>query len=356
MTATTSAYANPVPDRGTAEALAAKLPFWDQAQSLAYSAVIGQWAIGFWSGLYVLVTQAHWFGKSLKYSWDHLNVLWHFQVVPGIGGWMYSNYKIFEHIFLRDAPEAVLAYAVVATIITWLAIKKYQVSPVRKVLIRLGLARPQERKIPLVHKVAVRLGIPSVYQEDLGRHPGTSLLQYVFLVPSMLLASLTGEIPVAAVIFGAMAIAHRNGYHSPWLEPTSPWVPVVIGLAGGRVFGHMPAVKAGYDLQVKYGIGKRLAVSYAADTILDQVSAGTIDRTRARNELTGMRRADPSLLYPASYRRLYKQLLAKHVPVKKYRLPSAVTFAAAVVLFLVIGGWGVYLRKWGIGHGFWMPW
>jgi hypothetical protein len=368
MTAVTDAAA--VPERGTAETLAAKLPFWEQAQSLGYSYAIGQWAVGFWSGLYVLIFQAHYWGRSFKWTWDHLNVLWHFKAIPLIGNWMFTWYDDGRHIFLRDAPEAVLAYSVVAMIITWLATKKYQVPLIRKFLIKLGLAKPKPPKVPLIHRVAVRFGIPSIYQEDMGRHPDTSLLQYVFLIPSMLLASLVGEIPAAVIIFGGIAVAHRAGYSSPWLEPTSPWVPVVIGVAGGKMFGHMPAVKAGYDLQRKYGIGKRLAVSYAADTILDRFAAAAVAamtdtaaaaalaaaKATARNELTGMRRADPSLLYPGSYRRLYAKLLAAHAPVKRYGLPSAVTFATAVVLFFVVGGWGVYLRKYGISHGFWLPW
>jgi hypothetical protein len=344
-----------VPQRSGAEQLAGKIPFWDRAQSLAYSVIAGQWAVGFWSGIYVLVFQAHWFGKSLKYTWDHLNMLWHFKAIPVIGTWMYDNYDLGRHIFLRDAPEAVLAYAVVAMIITWLAMKKYQVSLIRKLLIRFGLAKAPERKIPRIQRVIVRLGMPSIYQEDMGRHPDTSPLQYLFLLPSMLAASLVGEIPAAAVIFGGMAFAHHQGYYSPWLEPTSPWVPIVIGIIGGKVFGHVPAVKAGFDAQ-RFYLGKRLSVSYAADAILTGFRRDEISQDKARNELTGMRRADPSLWYPASYRLLYDQLLKAHAKVRQYGWLSTATFALFVILFVVIGGWGVYLRKYGISHGFWLPW
>jgi hypothetical protein len=353
-----TAQAVPVPagtGHSVAEALAGKIPFWDRVQSLAYSVIAGQWAVGFWSGLYVLVFQAHYFGKSLKYTWDHLNQLWHFQAVPGIGSWMYANWDIGRHIFLRDAPEAVLAYAVVAMIITWLAGKKYQVSLIRKLAMKVGLAGPPARKIPRIQRIMVWLGMPSIYQEDMGRHPDTSPLQYTFLIPSMLAASLPGEIVMAAIIFGSIAVAHRQGYYSPWLEPTSPWVSPLIGIAGGKAFGHAPAVKAGYDAQ-RFYLGKRQAINYAADAILAGFHANVISQDQARNQLTGMRRADPSIWYPASYRRLYAWLMAKRLPVRKYGKLSAVSFALFVVLFVVIGAWGVYLRKYGIGHGFWMPW
>jgi len=72
-----------------------------------YRVLAGSRAVGsrFWSALYVLAIQAHYFGKSFKYTWDHLNSLWHFKAVPGIGPWMFVHYKVFEHIFMRDAPS-----------------------------------------------------------------------------------------------------------------------------------------------------------------------------------------------------------------------------------------------------------
>jgi len=343
------------PTQSAAEILAGKIPFWNRAQSVVYSAAAGQWAVGFWSGVYVLVTQAHYFGKSFKNTWDNLAVILHLGAIPGIGRFLVENADIGRHIFFRDAPEAVLAYAVVAMIITWLAMKKYQVSLFRKILIKLHLAGEPERKIPLIQKAMVRVGMPSIYQEDMGRHAGTSPLQYMFLIPSMLLAALPGEILVAAIIFGGIAFAHHHGYYSPWLEPTSPWVSPLIGTAGGKAFGHAPAVKAGYDAQVFY-LGKRLSVNYAADSILSSFHEDLISQAKARNDLTRMRRADPAIWYPASYRHLYDRLLAARTAVREYGKLSTVTFALFVVLFVVIGAWGVYLRKYGIGHGFWMPW
>lgn len=341
--------------QSAAEVLAGKIPFWDRAQSVVYSFIAGQWAVGFWSGVYVLVTQAHYFGKSFKNTWDNLGEIMHLDAVPVIGHFMISNFDLARHIFFRDAPEAVLAYAVVAMIITWLAMKKYQPGLVRKLLYRMNLVGEYRPKIPLVQKVMVRLGMPSIYQEDMGRHPDTSPLQYLFLIPSMLLAALPGEIAAAVVIFGGMAIAHRSGYYSPWLEPTSPWVSPVIGIAGGKAFGHAPAVKAGFDAQ-RFYLGKRLAVNYAADDILVQFHDDQISRVKARNMLTRMRRADPAIWYPASYRRLYEKLLEGRARVREYGKLSTVGFFVFVILFVVIGGWGVYLRKYGISHGFWMPW
>lgn len=341
--------------QSSAELLAGKIPFWDRAQSLLYSAVAGQWAVGFWSGLYVLITQANYFGKSFKNTWDNLAEIMHLGAVPGIGHFLIGNADLARHIFFRDAPEAVLAYAVVAMIITWLAMKKYQPSLTRKLLARVGILKPYQPKIPMVQKAMVRLGMPSIYQEDMGRHADTSPLQYLFLLPSMLLAALPGEIVAAVVVFGGIAVAHRTGYYSPWLEPTSPWVSPLIGIAGGKAFGHAPAVKAGYDAQ-RFYIGKRLAVTYLADAILTAFKYEKIDQAKARNQLTRLRRADPAIWYPASYRRLYERLLEARARVREYGKLSTVTFALFVLVFLVVGAWGVYLRKWGIGHGFWMPW
>lgn len=343
------------PSQSAAEVLAGKIPFWDRVQSLGYSYIAGQWAVGFWSGLYVLITQAHYFGRSFKETWDNLAVIWHMGAIPWVGHFIVENADLARHIFFRDAPEAVLAYAVVAMIITWLAMKKYQPSLVRRLLMKLHLAGEPERKIPLIQKAIVKLGMPSIYQEDMGRHPDTSTAQYIFLIPSMLLAALPGETIMAAIIFGGIAFAHHHGYYSPWLEPTSPWVSPLIGIAGGKAFGHVPAVKAGYDAQ-RFYLGKRLAVNYRADQILDNFLADPTTHVKARNELTAMRRADPSILYPASYRHLYDRLLARHAAVRRYGKLSTLTFALGILVFVVIGAWGVYLRKYGIGHGFWMPW
>jgi hypothetical protein len=348
-----TARAVSVPHSG-AEQLAAKIPLLDRIQALAYSLIAGQWAVGFWSGVYVLVFQAHWFGKSFKYTWDHLNTLWHFRAIPGIGDWLFAHYDIGRHIFLRDAPEAILAYAVVAMIITFLASK-------------------EKAKTPWLDRLFVRLHIPSIYQGRYevrhGRKKGqprradTSPLQFTFLLPSMLATAIPGEAIIGAIIFGGIAIAHSRGYNSPWLLPTSPWVAPVIGIAGGRFAGHRPAVKAGADIQRYFGT-RRLAVPYAADAILDGFALwvrdgnapGAISKETARNELTGMRRADPSLWYPVTYRRLYARLLAAHAAVRQYSKASKWVFGAGLVLALVIGLWGVYLRKWGIAHGFWLPW
>jgi hypothetical protein len=340
-----SAPAIKVPQSG-AEQLAQKIPLWDKIQSVVYSIIVGQWAVGFWSGVYVLVFQAHWFGKSFKYTWDNLNLLWHFRAIPGVGNWLFDNYNLARHIFMRDAPEAIAAYAFVAMVITLLASK-------------------EKDKTPWLDRLFVRLHIPSVYQgrfdvkhgsrKGQPRRADTSVAQYALLLPSMLLTAIPGEAIAAAVIFGGIALAHSRGYHSPWLEPTSWWVPVIIGLAGGRFAGHRPAIKAGADIQ-RYFIGKRLAIGYVADRILVRYHADQLTQDEARNKLTAMRRADPSLWYPVAYRHLYGRLLAAHAKVREYSSWSRWVLAALLVVGLVIGLWGVYLRKYGITHGFWLPW
>jgi len=343
----TAAEAVDVPQSG-AESLAAKVPFWDKAQSVIYSVIAGQWAVGLWSGIYVLVLQAHYFGKSLKYDWDHLNVLWHFHGIPLIGSWLSAHYDIARHIFLRDAPEAILAYAVVAMIITLLASK-------------------EKAKTPWLDRQFVKLHIPSIYQGRFdyrhGPHKGqrrradTSPLQFIFLLPSMLLTAIPGEAIISVIIFGGIALAHGRGYHSPWLEPTSPWVSPVIGIAGGRFAGHRPAVKAGADIN-RYFIGKRLAVTFSADGIIASLLAvpPQMSPDDPRDKRTRMRRADPSLWYPVSYRRMYDYLLSTRAKVRHYSRWSKWVFGLGLLIALAIGLWGVYLRKYGISHGFWLPW
>jgi hypothetical protein len=334
-----------VPQSG-AEKLAEKIPALSRIQAVAYSIVVGQWAVGFWSGVYVLVTQAHYFGKSFKNTWDNLPQLMHLGAIPGIGHFIIDNADLARHIFFRDAPEAILGYAFVAMIITILATK-------------------EKEKTPWLDRQFVKLHIPSVYQgrftirhgprKGQRRRADTSPAQFVLLLPSMLLTAVPGEAIMAAAIFGGIALAHHRGYHSPWLEPTSPWVSPLIGIAGGRFAGHRPAIKAGYDIQ-RYFIGKRLWITYTADRILLGFKAEEITQDAARNKLTRMRRADPSLLYPISYRRLYDKLLAQRAKVREYSSWSRWVFGLGMAIALIIGLWGVYLRKWGIGHGFWLPW
>ena len=329
--------------QSTATTIASKIPFWGRAKDLAYSYVLGQWAVGFWSALYVLVTQAHYFGKSFAYIWNHLNVIWHFKAIPWACPWIYNYYGIFRHIFMRDAPEAILAFAVVAMIIPKIA--------------GLNLATRKKSTPPWVDRVIVKLGMPSPYQGQLGRHPDTSGLQYLFLVPSILLAALPGEIAAGLVIFGGIALTHMAGYtgHGALINPASWWIPIVIGIAGGKFAGHKPALKAGADIQ-RYYMGKRIVLAYAANKILRQFGEGLIPQESARDQLTRMPRTSPSLWYPEVYRRLYRQLLAKGDPVRHYSWVSSAGLVAFVVLFVVAGGWGVYLRKYGIHYGFWMPW
>jgi hypothetical protein len=326
------------------ESFVGKIPFAGKLQSILYSLIVGQWAVGFWSALYILIFEADWFGESFKYTWDNLNTLWHFKAIPGIGHWLFAYYGDGRHLFLRDAPESVLAYALVAMIIPLLQ------SKVRD-------------KPPLADRLMVRLGMPSPYQGKLGRHPHTSGLQYLFLVPSMLLASLPGEIIASVIIFGGMALAHHYGYHPGWLTPLGtvpagpvriPWIQIAVGIAGGKFLGHKPAVKAGQDIQ-RYYLGKRLALVYAADTILDQFVGGELDHDKARDQLTSMRRSDPSFWYPAAYRMMYARMLAARVKVGKYSVLSTIVTIVVVVIVVVIGGWGVYLRRYGITHTFWMP-
>ena len=324
-TATTGQAGRPL-----AETITDRIPFWDNLQTVAYSVGLGFIAVGVTSALYILIFQARYFGHSLKYSWDHLAQLWHFGAVPGIGHWLVAYSDIGRHVFGRDVPESIVGYALVAMIVVKLQTK-------------------QRDKPPLADRVMLKLHMPSRYQ---GRD--TSALQYLLLFPSMLLAALPGLLISSAAVFGGMALAHRYGYHPAWLVPTAGWVPVVIGLAGGNLAGHKPAVKAGDDVQ-RYFLGKRLAISYAADQVLEDFQSGVISLDNARNKITRMRRADPSALYPLSYRLRYARLLKAHAPVKHYSRASAIGISGVVVILAVLAAYGLYVRHYGVTHGFWMP-
>lgn len=317
-----------------AERIVAKIPFWDKLQAIVYSGAVSFWAVGVVAAGYVLVTQAKYFGKSFKYTWDHLNLLWHVHAVPWAGPWLYDHYDTARHIFGRNALESTLAYAFVAMIVPLLVTR-------------------QRDKPPLLDKIMVRLGMPSPYQGDLGRHPRTSVLQYLFLPVSMYVAAIPGFILAGLLLFGGMAILHHYGL-ALWFTPTSWYVATLIGIAGGRLAGHKPAVKAGLDIN-RFFLGKRLAISYLADAILVKFAEKLISQEQARNELTAMRRTDPGKFYPYSYRLRYQTLLEAHAPVRHYSRWNTVAIIAIVASLVVLGAYGLYVLHYGVKHGYWKP-
>jgi hypothetical protein len=318
------------------ETLLPKIPLWGKFQTTGYSVALTQVAVGIVSAIYVLVTQANYFGFSFKDSWDNLAIIWHVDAVPFIGNWMVLHFDIFRHVFLRDDPESIVAYALVAMVVVKLA--------------------PMKKKVPFIDYVMVKyLRMPSRYQARLGRHPNTSGLQYLFLLPALLLMALPGEILASGIIFGGMALAHKEGVGNyTWLTPTAWWVPIAIGIAGGAFWGHKPAIKAGDDVQ-EFFLGKRLSLVYAADEILNQFVTAQIDHDTARNELTAMRRTAPGVLYPISYQLKYEALLDRHDPVRHYGKRSTVAIVLLVTVLVILAIYGLYIRKWGVTHGFWTP-
>lgn len=316
------------------EEILPRIPFFGRLKDAAYGVGATQVAVGIVSALYVLITQATYFGKSFKYTWDHLDILWHFHAIPYIGGWMVDYWKDFQHIFLRDAPESVLGYALVVMVLV--------------------KVKPLKDKVPVMDRVLTKLRMPSPYQGRLGRHEATSARQFLLLPVSMLLAAIPGEIIASAVIFPGMALAHKYGYHSPWLEPTSPWVPIAIGIAGGNLAGHKPAVKAGQDVQ-RFFLRQRLAVAYRAEQLLTSFADGDLELAEARDKLTSMRGTEPGVLYPESYRWRYRSMLSKRLPAVMKGKGETFAIVAFVLVSTVLAGYGLYVRKWGVSHGFWMP-
>ena len=343
----------PVVAATPADAETIKVPFWGKVQTVFYSAGATQVAVGIVSAIYVIITQGVYFGKSFKWTWDHLNLLWHFAAIPLIGPWLSDEYDLARHIYLRDSPESILAFAFVAMIVVkWK--NPGDDTLVDKLRAKLGMRPRDKTKIPLMDRILIALKMPSRYQAQAGRHPDTSGLQFLFLAPSMLLAAIPGEILMSVVIFGGMAIAHRLGYHSPWLTPESPWVPIAIGIAGGAFAGHKPAVKAGDTVQM-YFLRKRLNVAYQAEKLLEEFRDGEVELAAARDELTRMRAATPGVLYPIVYQLRFKWLLAHHAAARRYSWWNTVVIIGFVTVLIILAVYGLYVRKWGVTHGFWKP-
>ena len=354
MTATESADLA-LPVRPAAETLILKIPLWGKIQNTVYSLGLIQWAVGVVTAGYIIITQGTYFGRTNKPYWDGLNDEWHFRAVPGIGRWLWENWDLGRHLFARNILESVLAYAFVAMIVPKLMTKT-------------------RTKVPLPHRVMVRLHMPSPYQgrftvkygprKGQQRNPDTSGLQYLLLFPAVWVASWPGQLVMSVVIFGGMAIAHRAGYHPAWLAPEGvialgpirlPWVAILIGAAGGQLWGHSPAGKAGADIQRRY-LDRRLNIAYLAERMLDQFKGGDLTRDKARDELTALPAAQPSELYPATYRHWYDDLLARHAPARPTTRWAKLGSRATVFVLVVLGAYGIYAQRWGIPHrDLWIP-
>jgi hypothetical protein len=331
---------------GSAEALIGKIPFRGRLQNIAYSLGLVQWAVGIVTAVYVIIVDWTWAGHSFRYTWNNLNAIWHFKAIPWIGQFLYENWDLVRHLYFRNEPETVLAYAFVSMIIVAISVKA-----------------SLKGRIPWTHRVLVKLGMPSPYQGQLGRHPETSVLQYVFLLPSMLACMLPGTIVASAAVFGAMAIGHHLGYDPSWFRPEGtvgagtfqiPWVVIVIGVAGGHFYGRLPAVKAGQDIQRRY-LDVRLAIAYRAVEIMQGYKDGGITEDDARDQLTALPRTRPPELYPATYRHWYDALLKAHAPARHRGKWSTAASRLTVVLAVVLGAYGIYIQRYGIHHGsFWM--
>jgi hypothetical protein len=334
--------------RGFAETVLPKIPFFRLLQTVAYSAAATQVAEGVTSAWYVAITQATYFGFSFRNSWNNLNVIWHFAAIPLIGGWLSAHWEVGRHIYGRDSPEAIVGYALVAMVILhWRNLKT-------PLLGRL-LDRLHSRTMPgeagarpgAVDRLLLRLHVPTPWQKR-----DTSLLQFIFLPVSILLTAIPGQILVSVPLFLGMALATKQGYHSSWLTPASPWVAIVIGIGGGRLYGHKPAMKAGQTIN-KWFLQRRLEIWYAAKEILVGALNGSITADQALRALTSMRSAEPGPLYPYYYQQMYKTMRATGQPVPPHSRWSTLAFALVVVVIIAQAGYGLYVRKYGVVHGYW---
>jgi hypothetical protein len=351
------------------EEILPKIPFFGRIKDIGYSVGVSQYAVGVMSAVYIVIWQGTYWGFSLKPYWDGANNYLHFKAIPWTGPFLYDNWDIGRHLFFRDALESVLAYALVVMVIVKIK-PLYAPGLGYKIRRRLGLAKPWDpsrRKIPLVHQVLGFCHMPTPYQGDMIRwlhRPGrvrrtrsaqTTPLQYLMLLPSMFLASVPGMAVMAAIVYGGMAYAHHRGYHSPWLTPESPWVPIAVGVAGGNAFGHLPAVKAGQDVQ-KYFLRMRLAVAYFAEELLRRHHDDEITLDQARDEITALRSTKPGKLYPDVYRARYDLLKSRNEPADRGTRLEIFSVLAFVFVVTLLAGYGLYARKWAIPHNnLWIP-
>lgn len=322
-----------------ADEILPKLPFFAQAKDTGYFAAFTQIAIGVMYALYIMITQWSYAGKSFKYTWDNLDVIWHFRAVPGIGNWAASNWDTGRHLFLRDTPETIVVYALVVLVLV--------------------KVKPLKDRTPLLDKILIAVHAPSPYQgrhvnrwglrAGQHRHADTSPVQFLLLVPAMILLALPLEIIAGAAVFGGMALAHRHGYHAGWLNQDAAWVPIIIGIAGG-VLGHRPAVKPGLDVQ-RYYLRRRLSVAYAAEEMLDRFRRGLLTRDEARDQLTAMRSARPGEIYPAAYQARYDSMLSSRVTSQQGSRVSSVSIRAALLVGVVLCLYGLYAKYIGIPSG-----
>lgn len=366
MTAIPSHPAEHAPVTGASrltEEILPKIPFFGRIKDLGYAFAVSQIAVGIMSAVYIVIWQGRYFGFSLKPYWDGANGYLHFKAVPWIGQFLYDNWDIGRHLFFRDALESVLAYALVVMVVVKIR-PLYQRNPaVIRLLGRAGISLPPVRtRIPLAHRVLGFCHMPTPYQGDMNRwirhgprKAQTTPLQYLLLLPSMFLASVPGMAVAAAVIYGGMAYAHHRGYSSPWLTPESPWVPIAVGIAGGNAFGHLPAVKAGQDVQ-KYFLRMRLAIAYFAEDMLNDYRDGEITLARARDEITALRGTKPGRLYPDVFRARFDTLLSRREPADQGSKLEKATIMLFVLVLTVLAVYGLYARKWAIPHGdLWIP-
>jgi hypothetical protein len=339
----------PATARSAADELLPKLPFFAKAKDTAYFAALTQVAIGVVYALYDLITQGKYWGFSLKGSWDNLDKIMHLGAIPwGVGHWIVANYDTGRHLYGRGIPETIVGFALVVLVLV-----KF---------------KPLKDKTPLIHRVLCLLRMPSPYQyryktlRGTPRHPDTSGLQYLLFIPSMLLMAIPGEIVFSAIIFGGMAIAHRQGYHPEWLNPGSPWVAILIGLGAGAFAGHAPALKPGLDVQ-RYYLRRRLAVDYAAEDSLDAFAAGvlnpsapgTLTRDEARDQITSMRSAAPPVWYPEAYKWRFRRLLELRATAEQGSRGRQALIITVSVIGVVLIAYGLYAKYWGIKHGRWIP-
>jgi len=320
----------------TSDEVLGKIPFSGRIKDAIYLAAGPLAAVGIIATLYVLVTQASYWGDSLKPIWDNLDRIWHFAAIPGIGNWLVAHWDIGRHLYLRGVPETVLSYALV--------------------MMLFATVKPLKRRTPAIDKILIFAHMPSPYQARYNRwiwHRGqprperTSGLQYLLLVPSMLIAMLPGTIICSVAAFGLIALAHKYGITAGWLNPDAFWVSLFIGLGAGKLAGHRPPLKAGQDVQ-RFFLGGRLAAAYTAESLLTSYHDGPRDGkplAAARDALTSMRGTQPGAIYPARYIARYDRLLELRAPAGKRSTWQTIVITAVAVVSAVFAIYGLYITK-----------
>lgn len=336
------------------------LTWKDKIQNTVYTVLGLHGGVFVVTFIYICLFEARYrFGDtvySLGPAWNNLPVTlnvtsWlNWIPVPGSGGlgsWIINHWDLIQHIYFNKIPAGIVAFTFIG------------------LLLGLGAGKPLG-KPKAVDKMFIKLNqwfriFPNRYQGY-----RTTSVQYALLPFSMLLAALPGVIAGSVLIYGSTALLHFAAVTPP--DPLaflhinfarailagSIWQPIAIGALGQHFFARYVTLKAGEDEQ-SYFLESRADNAYDAGAILEGYKNGTCTETTAINEISGMRKATPSKIYPPIYRHRLTAMLKARVPVPEHGNEARVVMPAILAFMAVALLLGAYWYTWLPKHGGWLP-